>query len=607
MGRERLSIEKHTHFESPENFAPSSLRMTHALEMCKQAHCDQFRKSGEPFYYHPVAVAQIIKNELGIGDENMHIAALLHDAVEDNSNFSLEKIEEAFGPEVRELVDGVTKADAQTVLEVDQKTIRKISDRSYLEPRVAILKLADRLHNMRTLEFMPKERQIQKSQETIVIFAPLAESLGVWEIKRELEDLSFKYLNPELYQEIEKVVDSDPRLNPEFLGNLKARLEILMRDNGVEGYISMRINGYWKLHNKREAAILSGKTSPDRGFFDINDLVSVRAIVADTSSCYNMVRLIHSDVFGALVDHQRYDEFMAHNVRYNGYSAIQTTLRFQEGATEIAIATEEMEKFNRLGVVNMIANGETKLERYVQKAIFSPEGQVKFMPKTATAIDYAYAQNPTTAARALKAIVNGQVCALATVISNGDVVEISMGPSRRAPNPDLLNYCLPHTQTIIREQLNLASIDALVESGRQIARQLLVPRGLLRLEDMREADIEALIFTNSSANMQEVYALIGRGAISESKLNDWLDEHQVDKSTLGRTTIELEGGDKSGILLEVAKLVAEARGNIVKIDSVSNNGYYKLHILIEGVSDTGEQSITDKLPSIASFERIVVV
>ncbi|MDD4938313.1 MAG: HD domain-containing protein, partial [Candidatus Shapirobacteria bacterium] len=192
-----------------KNIEFESERVVSAYNFAQKSHEGQFRKSGEPYFTHCVEVCNILKNEWGITDENYLVAALLHDTVED-CGLTIEQLKLQFGIEVAELVSGVTKLKSST----DRETLKKVLDKSYINPGVAVIKLADRLHNMRTLQFMKPEKQIEKSQETLDIYTRLAESLGLWNAKTELEDLCFKYLDPEKYQKTLTDLESDPRLSP---------------------------------------------------------------------------------------------------------------------------------------------------------------------------------------------------------------------------------------------------------------------------------------------------------------------------------------------------------------------------------------------------------
>lgn len=606
MALERYYADEEAYIPAPEMFAPATPKIAAALELAKQAHAGQLRKTGEPFYHHPIAVAQILQS-WGLGkDEDLVVAALLHDVPEDNENIGLDAVSEAFGAGVAKLVDGVTKVDSQTSQNVDRDTLKKVSARSYLEPKVALIKIADRLHNMRTLSGMRPEKQIEKSTETLEIYAKLAQSLGLWSVKKELEDLSFMYLEPENFELTRQEVDNDARLDDNFLTHTVSAIEGLLAEKNIKGRVVVRINGYWGLYQKRKLALMNGKTSKERGFLDINDLVSFRVLTEDTEDCYRALGHVHSR-FGQYVNFERYDEFFGVNRRINGYSALQTTLELPQGATEIAFATEEMEQFNRKGVVSLLQSGEFDLEDYILKSIFSEEGRILFLPKNATGVDYAYTLSHRLGANARAIIIDGKEKPLATVIPNASMVEVlTSSDVRRAPSPDLTNYCLPSTRAVITEQLNLAETDELVNSGRALAENILSSRGLLRLEDLGEFANE-LVFDYAREGLRDVYLMLGSGAITREQINTWLDEHNLTKENLGITSIKLSGNDKAGILSDVSSCISENGGNIKGIELKTSNGKFTLLVVVNGLTSENEALVENKVAIDDRFENWKVV
>jgi len=246
--------------ENPEAFSPRTEKIAQALELATKAHAGQTRAAGEPYVTHSIAVAQILEG-WGIIDEDFISASLLHDVVEDAS-VTLDEIMAVFGADVAELVDGVSKFRSASGKTDDRETLKKFFTKTYIDPRVAVLKLADRLHNMRTLAPMPEHKRIAKSRETLDVYTGLAESLGMWEVKIELEDLAFQYVNPHEYQEVKDEVESDTRLNPAFLGYWTSNLERVLVEEGFIGRVVVRKNGLFSLSEKRRRAALQGKSLP---------------------------------------------------------------------------------------------------------------------------------------------------------------------------------------------------------------------------------------------------------------------------------------------------------------------------------------------------------
>lgn len=247
-----------------------------------------------------------------------------------------------------DLVEGVTKLDD------DKEILSKVLDKSYLNPGVAIIKLADRLHNMRTLGLMKPEKQHEKARETMDVNTKLAESLGMWEVKTELEDLSYQYLSPKDYLKTKNQVDNDPRRDQLFLAYVKSGLEQLLEENSYHGSMESRFNGYWALKHKQKKDGVQGRRDPDN-FSEVNDLVSFRLSLSNVEDCYCFLKILH-EKFGEMVDYDRFDEFVGANKRINGYEAIQTTITFPQRPVEIALVTPEMEEFNKHGVLALIKN-----------------------------------------------------------------------------------------------------------------------------------------------------------------------------------------------------------------------------------------------------------
>jgi len=378
-----------------------SERLNAAYRLAKEKH-DQCppRKSGEPYITHPLEVFKILRDEWGIKNENCLIAALLHDIVED-TNVSFKQIQLEFGDEVASLVEGVTKLETNS----DHETLKKVLNKSNIDPRVALIKLADRLHNMRTLDSMPLEKQKRKAKETLDVYTKLAESLGMWVVKTELEDLSFKYSDRDGWEKMSLIIKDDPRLSPDFSCYLKSRIEQTLSGKKIEGEVETRNNGVWSLKKKQEKMALEGKGSPD-DLNDINDVVSFRVKVKTLDDCYQVLKEIHQD-FGGMVDHDRFDEFIGDNKQVNGYEAIQTTIDFPNaGSVEIAIMTEEMEQFNNWGVISLI-NKQKDLQDYVLKLVFTPSRSVRFLPRNATGVDFAMSISPRVLIEANSIYVDG--------------------------------------------------------------------------------------------------------------------------------------------------------------------------------------------------------
>lgn len=578
-----------------------SERLNAAYKLAQDSHEGQKRKSGEPYFEHCVSVFKIFRDEWKITDENCLMAALLHDTVED-TNISIKQIQLEFGDEVASLVEGVTKLETNT----DHETLKKVLDKSNIDPRVALLKLADRLHNMRTLDSMPRKNQIKKAQETRDVYTKLAESLGMWVVKTELEDLAFKYLDTDDWEKMSSIIKDDPRLSPDFSCYLRSRIEQTLGDKKIKGEVETRNNGIWFLKKKQEKLALKGKGSPE-DLNDINDVISFRIKVKSLEDCYQVLKEIHQD-FGGMVDYDRFDEFIGENKQINGYQAIQTTIDFPNvGSVEVAIMTDEMEQFNNWGVISLI-NKQNDLKDYVLKLVFTPSRSVRFLPKNATGVDFAAAIGPKVLTGADSIFVDGVENPVSMVIPNATTIRVNLSEStRRAPLAGLENYCLPQTRKIIEELRILEERDNLAEQGQKILEAVLIPRGLLVLTDVGDS-INPILYELGCQGIDDLCFKLGKGIINNELINKKLDEAGITKEKLHLTTIRLRGKDHSGILIDIVNLVNETGKNITNINNKKDKkGMFDLRILVENLSKEEEENIKGHLETDQRFSEKVVV
>jgi (p)ppGpp synthase/HD superfamily hydrolase len=584
-------IKKNIEFESD--------RVASAYKLAQNSHEGQFRQSGEPYFTHCVEVFKILKDEWNITDENYLIAALLHDTVED-TEITLEQIKLEFGDEVADLVSGVTKLQTSS----DHETLKKVLDKTYINPGVAILKLADRLHNMRTLEFMNPEKQIEKSKETLDIYTRLAESLGMWNVKTELEDLCFKYLDFENWQKTSIDLENDPRLSPDFSCYLKSRIEQILGDNNIDGQIETRKSGCWILKDKQGKMALKGKGSPDN-FKDINDLISFRVQLNTKGDCRIVLGKIEDD-FGEMVDQERYDNFFVKK-RVNGYQALQTTIDFPQGPIEIALMTKEMEEFNNWGVVSLIKNNKD-LKDYVLKLVFTPTGSVRFLPKKAIGADFAATINPQLLADARSICVDGVEKPLSTVIPNASVVRVNIGESRRAPLKGIEDYAaLPQTRRLIKEQRILEKKDILIKQGKEILESVLISRGLLVLTD-QDNSINPILFKFGCQGINDLYFMVGNGSIKNELISKELDIANITKEKLKLTSIRLKGLDQPRILVDVVSKISDINKNIVNVyQEHDNKDEFNIRIVVKEMTKDEEDVIRKFLEDDSRFREKLVV
>ncbi|MCL4384203.1 HD domain-containing protein [Patescibacteria group bacterium] len=578
----------------------NSEKLVAAYNLASKSHDGIKRKSGEPYFSHCVEVLKILVNEWGITNDDYLAAALLHDTVED-TKVTLKQIQAEFGEGVVELVDGVTKLQTSNDLE----TLKKVLSKTYLNPGVAIIKLADRLHNMRTLGFVSPEKQVEKASETLDVYTRLAESLGMWQVKTELEDWCFQYLDLDGYKRTKQLADSDPRLNPFFSCNVQSRLEQLLGENNIDGgKVEVRKNGYWTLREKQEKLSIRGKGNPDN-FNDINDLVSFRVQLGSPDDCYKMLRVIHES-FGEMVDYERFDEFIGANKRMNGYEALQTTINFSQGPVEIVLVTDEMERFNRWGVISLIKKGNVDLRDYVLKFVFTPTGSIRFLPKNATGVDFALMINLRVLAEANSISVDGQEKPLTYVIPNASTVRVNLGEVRRAPLAETEDYCLPQTRKVILEQRRLQRKDILIKNGQAVIEGVLRPRGLLVLTDLGDS-INPVLYKLGCQGADDLYFMVGNGFIKQSLIEKELDEAGITKEALGLTSIKLKGKDRPKILVDVVQLISNTNKNIIHIAQDNDKEDFELRILIKDLSPEEEEMIRKGLSEDKRFTEVLVV
>ena len=458
-----------------------------AYETAKQAHRHQQRSSGESYINHPLAVAQIVA-DLGL-DEISLAAALLHDAVED-TEITLADVEKGFGPEVAQIVDGVTKLER---LQFDSKeaqqaaTMRKMLVAMARDLRVLIIKLADRLHNMRTIAAMPSEKQQRIAHETLEIYAPLAHRLGMQELKQQLEDLSFASLYPKRFAELDHLVATRSPEREMYLAKAIAEVQGRLLELGIAAEVTGRGKHLWSIYEKM--------VQKGREFDDIFDLIAVRVIVDSVKDCYAALGCIHGR-YKPVVG--RFKDYIA-MPKFNLYQSLHTTVIGPGGkAVEMQIRTREMHQRAEWGVaahwaykdegaasdidwLNRIIdwqaeisdpaafmeNLKTDLEQD-EVFVFTPKGKVVTLPVGATTVDFAYAVHTEVGHACIGAKVNGRLVPLTHLMKSGDTCEIftskveSAGPSR-----DWLQFVeSPRARNKIKQWFSRERRDDMVEAGR---------------------------------------------------------------------------------------------------------------------------------------------
>jgi GTP pyrophosphokinase len=424
-------------------------------------HADQRRKSGEEFIIHPVGVAKICAG-MRLDTETL-VAALLHDTVEDTSA-SLEDVQEKFGEEIAGLVDGVTKLTGLTFSSRDEaqaENYRKMMVAMASDIRVILIKLADRLHNMRTIEAMSKQKQIEKAKETLDIYAPIAHRLGIHAIKWELEDLAFATLHPRKYNEIKGLVNQQRAERERYVNEAGAFVSRELDALGIAAEINGRAKHFYSIYSKM--------TRKGREFNEIYDLTAMRVIVDSVKDCYGAVGVIHS-LWKPLPG--RFKDFVA-MPKFNMYQSLHTTVIGPEGRPlEIQIRTREMHDMAEFGIAahwiykqdptSNEGDGKLKWLRRLldwqqemsdpkefmdtlkvdlfedEVFVFTPKGEVKSLAAGATPLDFAYEVHTDVGHRCVGAKVNGKIVPLSYELRSGDIVEVLTSKRERGPSRDWL-------------------------------------------------------------------------------------------------------------------------------------------------------------------------
>ncbi|MBG7617194.1 MAG: bifunctional (p)ppGpp synthetase/guanosine-3',5'-bis(diphosphate) 3'-pyrophosphohydrolase, partial [Chloroflexi bacterium] len=522
-----------------------------AYEYAAEAHEGQLRQSGEPYVEHPLQVT-IILAELQM-DTSTLAAALLHDVSED-TNISIEQIRRKFGEEIASLVDGATKLEKLTrkvpggqkgqdssVSRQQAENLRKMLVAMAQDLRVVFIKLADRLHNMRTLDALSPEKRRRVARETQEIYAPLAHRLGIWELKWQLEDLSFRYLQPDQYRHIAKLITSRRPQRENLIEEVMETLRQEFKKANLKAEITGRPKHIYSIYRKIEKYAAQGKH-----FDDIQDLMALRVIVETVPDCYSAIGIIHNmwrPIPGA------FDDYIA-NPRPNSYQSLHSAVMFK-GITplEIQARTQSMHHTaeygvaahwrykegrqedahyeEKLGWLRQLVDWQRELsgaEEFLESVktdifidqvfVFTPKGEIKDLPQGSTPLDFAYRIHTDLGHRCVGGKINGRLVPLDYQLQNGDVVEIMTTKRNKGPSRDWLNSSLgfvktSHAQGKIRQWFKKQERAENTERGKEILEKELKHLGLSKTVDREEL---AKHFKYDSAD--EFLAAIGYGGLS---------------------------------------------------------------------------------------------
>lgn len=540
-------------------------KIKQAYDLAKEAHKKQKRRSGEPYIMHPVAVAQILF-KLGMDNECI-ISALLHDVVED-TEYDLPYIKEHFGDDVELLVDGVTKLGQiplSTREEVQAENIRKMFMAMNKDVRVIIIKLADRLHNMRTLQHMPDYKQREKSLETLEIYAPIAHRLGIRAIKEELEDLAVKYLDPIAYKEIEDSLSMKNEEGQKFLNDIKEQISSRITPVIKNVNITSRVKS---VHGIFRKVYIKGKS-----FEEIYDIYAVRIIVDTMIDCYNALGIVH-DMYKPIPG--RFKDYIS-TPKPNMYQSLHTTVLSDKGVPfEIQIRTWEMHKTAEFGIAahwkyklgkggkdsldaglswihQMLETGEEsssaedlmaniKGDLSVEEVyVFTPKGDVKSLPTGSTVIDFAYAIHSAVGNKMIGAKVDGRIVPLDYKVKTGERIEVlTSNQQGKGPSRDWLAIVKTgEARNKIRSWFKKEKREENIEEGKAVVEKEL-RRNFIRLsQEQYDKFIEKIAERQHYTHVDEFYAAVGYGGIQFNRLmpgikdeynRNWKEDKELEKA-----------------------------------------------------------------------------
>ena len=536
---------KQEHYESMmqaiTRYAPSADLevIQRAYEYADEKHKSQLRKSGEPYIIHPLAVAEIVA-EIGL-DTDAITAALLHDCLED-TDASFEEISRMFGETVANLVEGVTKltrVQYSTMEEQQMENLRKMFMAMSKDIRVILIKIADRLHNTRTLQYQTPAKQISKSMETMEVYAPLAHRLGMQKIKWELEDTSLQYLDPEGYQEIIDYLKKNEDSANSFMNAIQSKITTRLASVGIHGSIYGRIKHTYSIYRKMRAQ--------NKTIDELYDLYAFRVIVDNIADCYNVLGHIH-DLFNPIPG--RFKDYIS-TPKPNMYQSLHTTVIGSQGIPfEVQIRTWEMHQTAEYGVAahwkykQHAGEGSEKEFEWVRRLlenqqdveaddyihslkvdmfddevfVFTPKGKVISLPAGSTPIDFAYAIHSAVGNSMIGAKVNNRIASYDAPLHNGDIVEILTSKSAKGPSRDWLSICQSNQARIkIKQWFKREKRDENIVRGRTSFEAELRHAGV-DPDILQNAEVLPVILKKVSFEcLDDMYAAIGYGGLTAAK------------------------------------------------------------------------------------------
>lgn len=561
-----------------KNFSEAEFQeLKAAYDFSAAAHEGQKRQTGEPYFIHPCAVVNVLV-DLGFDDVSTLVAAFLHDVLEDTPVTS-DELEQKFGKEVLELVEGVTKLDKIKFVSAEDEqaeNLRKMFFAMAKDYRVIIIKLADRLHNMRTLDALKPEKQIKIATQSLKIYAPLAGRLGLSFVKCELEDLAMRYLYPDDYYELVEFIKTKSKERQQFIEKICDELKAKLQELGIEGEVNGRQKHLYGIYKKM---LKQGKNIEQ-----IYDISAVRVIVNEVQDCYTVLGAIHT-MWMPLPG--RFKDYIA-MPKPNGYQSLHTTVitRFKE-TFEIQIRTYEMHRIAEYGIAahwkyKEGKTGATKIDDQInwlrevmdtqressdshefleniegnvftdEVYVFTPKGKVLNLPVGSTTVDFAYAIHSAVGNKCIGAKVNGKIVPLNTVLNTGDIVEILTTNSGKGPSRDWIKFVkTASARTKIRQYFKKEMKEENIKRGKDMLEREAKRRGYNLSELLSTAGLNYIMNRYTLSSIDDLYASVGFGGLTTNqiivKLIDYFKRDLLSKNPVAEIkTTSTTGKSSSG-------------------------------------------------------------
>ncbi len=561
-----------------KNFSEAEFQeLKAAYDFSAAAHEGQKRQTGEPYFIHPCAVVNILV-DLGFDDVSTLVAAFLHDVLEDTPVTS-DELEQKFGKEVLELVEGVTKLDKIKFVSAEDEqaeNLRKMFFAMAKDYRVIIIKLADRLHNMRTLDALKPEKQIKIATQSLKIYAPLAGRLGLSFVKCELEDIAMRYLYPDDYYELVEFIKTKSKERQQFIEKICDELKAKLQELGIEGEVNGRQKHLYGIYKKM---LKQGKNIEQ-----IYDISAVRVIVNEVQDCYTVLGAIHT-MWMPLPG--RFKDYIA-MPKPNGYQSLHTTVitKFKE-TFEIQIRTYEMHRIAEYGIAahwkyKEGKTGATKIDDQInwlrevmdtqressdshefleniegnvftdEVYVFTPKGKVLNLPVGSTTVDFAYAIHSAVGNKCIGAKVNGKIVPLNTVLNTGDIVEILTTNSGKGPSRDWIKFVkTASARTKIRQYFKKEMKEENIKRGKDMLEREAKRRGYNLSELLSTAGLNYIMNRYTLSSVDDLYASVGFGGLTTNqiivKLIDYFKRDLLSKNPVAEIkTTSTTGKSSSG-------------------------------------------------------------